>query len=143
LAPYCEPGEHFYCGGWIGPVPAGWQLHADTTGHQMLWDCRYPDADDEFPAAPLDASHVPQMLELVELRLPGPFAARTHELGDTSACSTACAWWRWRASAWRRAVARESAASARTRTSQDAACAAPHREDRRREIERGQMPFST
>jgi len=82
LAPYCEPGEHFYCRAWIGPVPAGWQVHADTTGLQMLWTADIPAADDKFPAAPLDASHVPQMMELVELRPPGPFARRTHELGE-------------------------------------------------------------
>ena len=82
LAPYCEPGEHFYCGAWTGPVPAGWQLHADTTGLQMLWVADIPAADDKFPAVQLDASHVPQMMELVELRPPGPFARRTHELGE-------------------------------------------------------------
>ena len=83
LAPYCAPGEHFYCGGWSsGPAPAGWQLHADKTGHQMVWDAPIPDADPDFAAVPLGPQHVPQMLELVALRPPGPFAARTHELGD-------------------------------------------------------------
>ncbi len=82
LTPYCDPGEHFYCGAWTGPVPAGWQLHADTVGVQMLWDAGVPAADPEFAAVPLDASNVPQMLELVKLRPPGPFAARTHELGE-------------------------------------------------------------
>lgn len=82
LAPYCEPGEHFYCGAWTGPVPAGWQMHADTKGLQMLWDADVPAADPELAAVPLDASHVPQMMELVALRPPGPFAARTHELGQ-------------------------------------------------------------
>jgi len=82
LAPYCEPGEHFYCGAWTGPVPFGWQVHADTTGVQMLWDADIPAADGKFPAVPLDASRVPQMMDLVELRPPGPFARRTHELGE-------------------------------------------------------------
>ncbi len=83
LTPYCAPGEHFYCGGWSsGPAPAGWQLHADKTGHQMVWDAPTPDADPDFAAVPLGTQHVPQMLELVALRPPGPFAARTHELGD-------------------------------------------------------------
>src|SRR6185295_19641443 len=53
LAPYCAPGEHFYCGGWSsGPAPAGWQLHADKTGHQMVWDAPIPDADPDFGAVP-------------------------------------------------------------------------------------------
>ena len=82
LAPYCDPGEHFYCGAWTGRVPAGWELHADTVGHQMVWDGDVPAADPEFATVPLDASHVPQMLELVEIRPPGPFAPRTHELGN-------------------------------------------------------------
>lgn len=82
LAPFCDPGEHFYCGAWTGEVPSGWKLHADTMGHQMVWDAAVPAADPEFAAVRLDASHVPQMLELVQLRPPGPFAARTHELGD-------------------------------------------------------------
>ena len=82
LAPYCEPDEHFYCGAWTGPVPDGWQLHADTVGHQMVWEAGVPAADPDLAAVPLDASHVPQMLELVEIRPPGPFAVRTRELGD-------------------------------------------------------------
>ncbi len=83
LAPYCEPGEQFYCGGWSsGPAPPGWQIDADTKGHQMVWDAAPPADDTGFPAVPLGAEHVPQMLELVALRPPGPFAVRTHELGD-------------------------------------------------------------
>jgi len=83
LTPYCEPGEHFYCGGWSsGPAPAGWQIHADTLGHQMVWDAPIPADDPAFAAVTLGAEHVPRMLELVALRPPGPFAARTRELGD-------------------------------------------------------------
>jgi GNAT superfamily N-acetyltransferase len=83
LTPYCVPGEHFYCGGWSsGPAPAGWQLDVDKTGHQMVWDAPIPDADPDFAAVPLGPQHVLQMLELVALRPPGPFAARTHELGE-------------------------------------------------------------
>jgi hypothetical protein len=26
LAPFCEPGEHFYCDIWSGPAPEGWQI---------------------------------------------------------------------------------------------------------------------
>jgi len=82
LAQFCDPDEHFYVGAWTGRVPAGWHLHADTVGHQMVWDRGIPDADPELAAVPLDASHVPQMLELVKIRPPGPFAVRTRELGD-------------------------------------------------------------
>lgn len=82
LAPYCEPGEHFHCGGWSGPAQPGWQIHADDSLHQLVWEAPIPEADDAFEAVPLGAEHVPQMLALVALTFPGPFAARTHELGD-------------------------------------------------------------
>ena len=83
LIPYCDdPNEHFYVGAWTGQIAAGWQLHADTVGHQMVWDREMPDFDPDLAAVPLDASHVPQMLELVKIRPPGPFAVRTRELGD-------------------------------------------------------------
>jgi ribosomal protein S18 acetylase RimI-like enzyme len=82
LAPYCDLDEHFYVGAWTGRMPDGWQLHADTVGHQMVWDRETPADDPELAAVPLDASHVPQMLELVKIRPPGPFAIRTRELGD-------------------------------------------------------------
>ena len=47
-------------------MPAGWQLHAETVGHQMVWNREMPADDRELPAVWLDASHVPQMLELVK-----------------------------------------------------------------------------
>ena len=83
LAPYCEPGERFYVGSWTsGSAPAGWRIDADTTGHQMVWDAALPAADPALDAVPLGPEHVPQMLELVTLRPPGPFGPRTRELGD-------------------------------------------------------------
>lgn len=82
IVPFCDRDEHFYVGSWMGRVPAGWQLHADTIGHQMVWDGEMPADDPGLPAVPLDASHVPQMLDLVKIRPPGPFAVRTRELGD-------------------------------------------------------------
>ena len=82
IVPFCDRDERFYIGSWMGRVPAGWQLHADTIGHQMVWDGEMPGEDPQLPAVPLDASHVPQMLDLVKIRPPGPFAVRTRELGD-------------------------------------------------------------
>lgn len=82
LDPFCADGEHFYCGGWTGAVPAGWTLDADSAAHQMLWTGATPDADDDFIAVKLASQHVPQMLALVAIEPPGPFAARTIELGD-------------------------------------------------------------
>jgi ribosomal protein S18 acetylase RimI-like enzyme len=82
LAPYCEPGERFYCGGWSGPVPDGWQLHTDAMGQQWVWDAALPAADAALAAVRLGTEHVPQMLDLISVTQPGPFAARTGELGD-------------------------------------------------------------
>jgi GNAT superfamily N-acetyltransferase len=82
LAPFCEPGEHLYCGGWSGAAPMGWRVHADSHMHQMVWDAAIPAADDELDAIALTSRHVPQMLELVALTHPGPFGPRTRELGE-------------------------------------------------------------
>ncbi len=82
LVPFCTPGEHLYCGGWSGVAPAGWQVHADSHMHQMVWDAPIPAAGDEPAAIALTPSHVPHMLELVALTHPGPFGPRTCELGE-------------------------------------------------------------
>jgi GNAT superfamily N-acetyltransferase len=84
LRDHCAKGEHFYCGGWSGRAPDGWQLREDTTMLQMVWNGNVP-----LPASPdgpvpvrLQADHVPAMLELVAMTNPGPFGPRTFELGD-------------------------------------------------------------
>ncbi|MEP7330305.1 MAG: GNAT family N-acetyltransferase [Betaproteobacteria bacterium] len=82
LTPYCASGEHFYCGGWAGATPAGWSLEVDSSALQMIWDRDLPMADPAFNPVQLDATHVPQMLALVAIAPPGPFAARTIELGE-------------------------------------------------------------
>ena len=82
LAPHCEPGDHFYCSGWSGRAPAGWQVDVDSTMHLMVWDAPPPASDDALPAVPLRAEHVPQIVALVELTQPGPFGPRTPELGE-------------------------------------------------------------
>lgn len=82
LAPFCGRDEHLYVGGWSGQAPSGWHIDLENSMHQMVWDAVIPEADPAFAAMPLGPQHVPQMLELVALRPPGPFAARTRELGD-------------------------------------------------------------
>jgi len=86
LVAHCAPGEHFYCAGWTGPVPPGWQIDAETTMFKMVWDAPGPAADDALDAVRLRAEHVLQMLELVALTRPGPFGPRTIELGDYFGC---------------------------------------------------------
>jgi ribosomal protein S18 acetylase RimI-like enzyme len=82
LADHCSPGEHFYCAGWSGPVPAGWQVEAETTMFKMVWDADTPEADPATDAVRLGPAHVQQALDLAGLTKPGPFGPRTIELGE-------------------------------------------------------------
>jgi len=82
LAPFCEIGEHVFCGGWSGPAPSGWRVDADVFAQQMVWNGAMPAGDDDLAAVRLGTEQVKQMLELVGLTQPGPFGPRTVELGD-------------------------------------------------------------
>jgi ribosomal protein S18 acetylase RimI-like enzyme len=82
LGAHCPPGEHFYCGGWSGPVPSGWQLHEDAAMVQMVWDAPPPQDPTGVDAVLLNAGHADAMVELVALTNPGPFGPRTFELGE-------------------------------------------------------------
>ena len=82
LADHCRPGEQFYCAGWSGPAPAGWQVDADTTMYRMVWEAAMPDRDFAADAIRLGPSHAQQALDLARLTHPGPFGPRTIELGE-------------------------------------------------------------
>jgi GNAT superfamily N-acetyltransferase len=82
LAPFCEAGEQFYCGGWSGLAPDGWQVVAEATMFRMVWDGQPPAFDPAADAVPLEARHAAQALELATLTRPGPFGLRTIELGE-------------------------------------------------------------
>jgi len=82
LAPFCDPGEHFYCDGWSGAAPTGWRVEAETTMFKMVWEAPAPDRDEAPDAVPLERVHDTQALELATLTKPGPFGPRTPELGD-------------------------------------------------------------
>lgn len=82
LAPWCAPGEHFYCENWNGPAPPGWRIDAETTMFRMVWDGATPAADPAPNAVPLQPVHAQQALALATLCKPGPFGIRTIELGD-------------------------------------------------------------
>lgn len=62
------------------PTPPGWSRVAGGEGHQMLLHELAPVAPPEHVRA-LGAADVGEMLALVELTRPGPFAVRTVELG--------------------------------------------------------------
>jgi ribosomal protein S18 acetylase RimI-like enzyme len=82
LLSFCEPGEHFYCGGWSGSVPAGWKIDAETSMFKMVWNAPKPAAHEELDCVRLGIDHLPQILELVAITQPGPFGPRTVELGE-------------------------------------------------------------
>jgi ribosomal protein S18 acetylase RimI-like enzyme len=82
LLDYCQPGEHFYCDGWTGETPSGWQLDSESTMFKMLWDAAIPAVDEAPEAVPLGPEHAEQALALATLTRPGPFGLRTIELGE-------------------------------------------------------------
>lgn len=86
LLPFCEPGEHFYCGGWSGAAPEGWQIEAETTMFRMVWDGDLPELDKAFTYSQLCSQHAAQAVALATLTNPGPFGLRTIELGDYLGC---------------------------------------------------------
>lgn len=86
LAPYCAPGEHFYCDDWSGPPPEGWRIDAESTMFKMVWDAAQPAADEAPEAVPLGPQHAEQALALAALTRPGPFGPRTIELGEYFGC---------------------------------------------------------
>jgi ribosomal protein S18 acetylase RimI-like enzyme len=86
LTAYCEPGEHFYCDGWSGVAPASWQIEAETTMFKMVWEAAMPALDEAPEAIRLGPEHAPQALALATLTRPGPFGARTIELGEYFGC---------------------------------------------------------
>jgi predicted GNAT family acetyltransferase len=63
------------------PVP-GTETVSQALGVQMVAEALTPAPPPAFAFAPLSAADAPEMLELALLTRPGPFAARTHQLGD-------------------------------------------------------------
>jgi ribosomal protein S18 acetylase RimI-like enzyme len=82
LAPFCAPGEVFYCEGWQGACPDGWRIDAETTMLRMVWDPRVPTVDSAPDAVALGPGHVDAAVALAALCRPGPFGPRTIELGN-------------------------------------------------------------
>lgn len=82
LAPFCAPGDQFYCDGWAGDAPPGWSVVVESTMVRMVWDAPAPPSDEAPDAVPLTAEHAGRALELATMMRPGPFGLRTIELGD-------------------------------------------------------------
>ena len=82
LAPFCEQDEHFYCGGWSDPAPAGWRIELESTMYCMIRAVDNAVTDEAPDAVRLGPEHACRALELAELTRPGPFGPRTIELGE-------------------------------------------------------------
>lgn len=82
LVPFCAPDEQFYCEGWAGPMPRGWQLVAETSMVRMVWDGGDLTGDEGNDATTMHDGHVGRAMTLAQLTRPGPFGPRTIELGD-------------------------------------------------------------
>jgi len=63
-------------------LPAGWRMRRHIEGIQMVCAEVSEQLTSSFAIEPLGEADVPEMLELTALTEPGPFAARTIELGD-------------------------------------------------------------
>ncbi|MFD5746421.1 GNAT family N-acetyltransferase [Streptomyces sp. NPDC127033] len=81
-AVFAGPGGSLATAGFAGPPPAGWEITFHADGVQMvatgLPGGRDTGGDAIVPLGPAD---VPEILDLVERTRPGPFLARTVELG--------------------------------------------------------------
>lgn len=82
LAPFCAPGERFYCDSWNGAAPAGWRIEAEATMFRMVWNAALPTSDAAPDAIALRPEHAAQAVALATLCKPGPFGPRTIELGE-------------------------------------------------------------
>lgn len=82
LAPFFEPGEHFYTEGWSGRAPRGWEIDEDDRLVKMLWDAPPPDESAESDIVLLGPGHIAAALALTDLTKPGPFGPRTPTLGE-------------------------------------------------------------
>lgn len=62
-------------------VPPDWTITLAVQGHQMILSGELPSLVPPEPFRPLDSDDADEMVALVELTQPGPFRARTVELG--------------------------------------------------------------
>jgi ribosomal protein S18 acetylase RimI-like enzyme len=67
----------------IGEVPPGWRVLLEGTGNQFVAPALAPvEGSDPPPIVALGPEHAEQMVALAALTRPGPFGARTYELGQ-------------------------------------------------------------
>ena len=85
LATLVGPGSAVITTGCTGPPPDDWEVEYDGIGVQLtgesLVDVPVPPVPDGVDVVALGADDAADMLDLVALTRPGPFAPRTWELG--------------------------------------------------------------
>ena len=79
LAVLAGPGTTVALAGVREPAPDGWGSTLIGEGVQMVYDGASDAAEDDVVR--LGAADMPEMLDLTARTRPGPFLARTHELG--------------------------------------------------------------
>lgn len=82
---HCVPGESLYLEGWRGDAPPGWRITAEAALCCMAWQGGAPPARD-VACSDLGPPHREQVLDLVARTHPGPFGARTMDMGDYVGC---------------------------------------------------------
>ncbi|MCQ9130469.1 GNAT family N-acetyltransferase [Streptomyces hilarionis] len=80
LAALAGPGAEVPLPGFRGEIPSGWEITFRAEGVQLVDDGLRTAPDPE--AVRLGPADVPEILDLVARTRPGPFEARTIELGD-------------------------------------------------------------
>jgi ribosomal protein S18 acetylase RimI-like enzyme len=81
VAALAGPGGSFSLAGARGPLPEGWEAFFQADGVQLVQEVQGDPAATDDEAVLLGRADVPQMLDLVKRTRPGPFLARTVELG--------------------------------------------------------------
>ena len=79
LAALAGPGAEVPLSGYVGEVPEDWEITFNIEGVQLVGDGPAGAPDPE--AVRLGPADVPEMLDLIARTRPGPFEARTIELG--------------------------------------------------------------
>jgi ribosomal protein S18 acetylase RimI-like enzyme len=85
VAAFCEPGERFYCAGWVGPPPPGWRGDVEARLALMVWNGPRPGVALRGTRA-LDHQDRGEAQRLVVASQPGPFGERSFEPGDYLGC---------------------------------------------------------
>jgi len=86
LLAHAGADERFYVADWSGAVPPGWKIEVESRMHRMVWTAPAPPSDEPPDARALTPADAAQAVDLAARTQPGPFGARTLELGTYLGC---------------------------------------------------------